>query len=41
MDALAELVDRDTAIAAANWGELQVEQLASACAAKETEGSPA
>lgn len=31
MDQLAELVDKQTAVAAANWGEAQVNALAAAC----------
>lgn len=35
MDQLAELVDRPTAIAAAEWSERKVNQLETACAARE------
>ena len=39
MDALAELVDRPTAIAAAAWSENEVNKMAAACARRESEAA--
>lgn len=41
MDQLAELVDRPTAIAAANWSERKVEQMVAECRAVQRDGAQA
>jgi hypothetical protein len=40
MDQLAEMVDKATALAAAEWGEAQVNALSAACSNREPAGQP-